>query len=119
MLNRLFQLLLLLAFSLGPCWAQSKITVRKSSEPGVDPFEIKQQLMQQQRWREALREQRSFELLYRLPVHCSLLGGDLSDYACNGFFLRPYAVDGQQLYIKIDPPLHNGGAPERSVKHQN
>ncbi|GGA80315.1 hypothetical protein GCM10011369_22830 [Neiella marina] len=81
-----------------------KIVVRKSSDPEFDVWALKQELIEQNAWNEALRQQQILNWVYSMPPGCLLYRRPYQYYACNNQYWRPYSHQGQQLYIQIDPP---------------
>lgn len=81
------------------------VVVRDSSDPPFDPWQLKRELIQQQAWAEALRQQAALEWLETLPLWCTRVsGGSYGDYECNGLYYRPLQQQGLSGYLRIDPP---------------
>ena len=81
------------------------VVVRDSSDPPFDAFALKRELMQQQAWEEALRQQQSLEWLDQLPLWCTRApGSGASDFSCDGLYYRPFNHQGRDGYLRIDPP---------------
>ncbi len=79
--------------------------VHDSSDPPFDAFALKRELMQQQAWEEALRQQQSLEWLDQLPLWCTRApGSGASDFSCDGLYYRPFSHQGRDGYLRIDPP---------------
>lgn len=96
--------LLLAGMLAGLAWG-GEVRVRDSSDPPFDPWQLKRELMQQQAWAEALRQQQALEWLQNLPLWCSRpRGGSNSDFECDGLFYRPYQHQGQTWYLRVEPP---------------
>ncbi|MBW8191083.1 hypothetical protein K0504_08560 [Neiella marina] len=81
-----------------------KIVVRKSSDPEFDVWAMKQELIQQNAWNEALRQQQVLNWVYSIPPGCLAHAAPYRYYACNNQYWRPYTHQGQNMYIQIDPP---------------
>lgn len=82
-----------------------EVVVRKSSEP-FDAFAVRDQVLQDHQWREALRMQQQLIILRALPLGCVLVPTPYRYFHCGAHFYRPYR-DGEsndELYIEIDPP---------------
>lgn len=82
-----------------------EVVVRKSSEP-FDAFAVRDQVLQDHQWREALRMQQQLTILRALPLGCVLVPTPYRYFHCGAHFYRPYR-DGKsnnELYIEIDPP---------------
>lgn len=85
--------------------AAGPVVVRDSSDQPFDAFAVKRELMQQQAWQEALRQQQSLEWLEQLPLWCTRApGSGASDFSCDGLYYRPFDHHGQDGYLRIDPP---------------
>lgn len=85
--------------------AAGPVVVRDSSDPPFDAFAMKRELMQQQAWQEALRQQQSLEWLEQLPLWCTRApGSGADDFSCDGLYYRPFSHDGHNGYLRIDPP---------------
>lgn len=82
-----------------------KVVVRKSSDPEFDVWAMKQELIEQNAWNEALRQQQILNWVYSIPAGCFAHARPYRYYACNNQFWRPYNYQGEQLYIQIDPPV--------------
>lgn len=80
-----------------------EVRVRDSSDPPFDPWQLKRELMQQQAWAEALRQQQALEWLETLPLWCTRpRNGAGSDFECDGLFYRPYDHQGKTWYLRVD-----------------
>ncbi len=80
-----------------------KVVVRKSSEP-FDAFAVRDQVLREHAWQEALRMQQQINILQALPIGCLLVASPYRYYHCGGQYYRPYTHEQQQLFIQIDPP---------------
>ncbi|MBR9729386.1 hypothetical protein G3R48_15510 [Shewanella intestini] len=80
-----------------------KVVVRNSSEP-FDAFAVRDQVLAEHDWKEALRLQRSLTIIQSLPSGCIVTPSPYRHYRCGHQFYRPYAHNNQQLFIQIDPP---------------
>ncbi len=88
----------------GLAWG-GEVRVRDSHDQSFDPWQLKRELMQQQAWAEALRQQQALEWLDNLPLYCARhKGGRSGDFNCNGRFYRAYQYQGRDGYLRIDPP---------------
>ncbi len=78
-----------------------KIVVRKSSEP-FDAFAVRDQVLREHEWQEALRMQQQVQILQALPLGCILMARPYAYYTCQGVFYRPYQYQNQDVYIRVD-----------------
>ncbi|WP_076407416.1 hypothetical protein [Shewanella sp. UCD-KL12] len=78
-----------------------KIVVRKSSEP-FDAFAVRDQVLREHEWQEALRMQQQIQILQALPIGCILVPRPYAYYSCQGAFYRPYQYQNQDVYIRVD-----------------
>ncbi|UJF22861.1 hypothetical protein [Shewanella sp. OMA3-2] len=92
---------LLMSFSI--CAGQ--VVVRKSSD-SFDAFAVRDQVIKEYEWQEALRMQQQIEILQSLPVGCVPLALPFRYFSCAGLAYRPYEYQNKQLFIQIDPPKH-------------
>ena len=110
-----------LALSLSCLSVAGTVTVQKSSENKPDPWQLKQQILAENAWREQLKYQQGLQWLYQLPLGC--IAGVVRPlyYQCGGNFYRPYQSNGQQLYIQIDPPesTHKNIPADNSSKNSS
>lgn len=91
-----------LFFSLSAAQA-GQIIVQKSSDPNkIDVFELKKELLEQQRWQEQLRAEAHLQWLRELPIGCVV--GENGDYQCGLVWYRPYRYRQQQLFIEVPRP---------------
>jgi len=79
-----------------------QVVVRKSSEP-FDAFAVRDQVLREHEWREALRMQQQINILQSLPIGCIPMARPYAYYSCGGNFFRPYQYQNNELYIQIDP----------------
>lgn len=103
-------------------WA-GYITIQKRSEMSdttPDPWQIKQQILAENQWREWLKTEQGINLLYQLPIGCALFDlpqpryGQLPVYNCFGRFYRPYTWQNQDVFVEVVPPQP---APDSSLPH--
>ena len=78
-----------------------QIVVRKSSEP-FDAFAVRDQVLRDHQWQEALRMQQQIQILQALPTGCILLARPYAYYSCQGLFYRPYQYQNRDVYIQVD-----------------
>jgi len=79
-----------------------QVVVRKSSE-AFDAFAVRDQVLREHEWREALRMQQQINILQSLPVGCIPMVRPYAYFSCGGNFYRPYQYQNKELYIQIDP----------------
>lgn len=89
------------------------ITIVKSSEvspDSPDPWQIKQQILLENQWREWIKTEQGINLLYQLPIGCAVLNGpqprhfSFPVYNCFGRFYRPYSWQNQDVFVEVTPP---------------
>ena len=80
-----------------------QIVVRKSSE-SFDAFAVRDQVLQDYEWQEALRMQQQIQILQSLPLGCLPMAVPYRYFTCNGLAYRPYQYQNKELYIQIDQP---------------
>lgn len=78
-----------------------QVVVRKSSEP-FDAFAVRDQVLRDHQWQQALRMQQQIQILQALPTGCILLARPYTYYACQGIFYRPYQYQDRDVYIQVD-----------------
>ncbi|BAJ00736.1 hypothetical protein [Shewanella violacea] len=78
-----------------------QVVVRKSSEP-FDAFAVRDQVLRDHQWREALRMQQDIQILQALPAGCILLSRPYAYYSCHGLFYKPYQYQNRHVYIQVD-----------------
>lgn len=81
-----------------------EVVVRQSTDPKFDAFAVRDQVLKDHQWQEALRQQQQLNILQSLPLGCLAIMSPYRYYSCAGAFYRPLAQDNQTLYIQIDPP---------------
>lgn len=81
-----------------------QVVVRKSTDPEFDAFAVRDEVLKQHDWQEALRRQEQLQILQSLPLGCLMLPTPYRYYSCGGLFYRPYQQGENTLYIQIDPP---------------
>lgn len=79
-----------------------QVVVRKSSE-AFDAFAVRDRVLREHEWRQALRMQQQINILQSLPIGCIPMARPYNYYSCGGNFYRPYQYQNKQLYIQIDP----------------
>ncbi|MEC4728963.1 hypothetical protein HWQ46_25960 [Shewanella sp. D64] len=88
-----------------------QVVVRKSSEP-FDAFAVRDQVLLDHEWKQALRMQQQIQILQVLPAACIPFSRPYIYYLCNGLSYRPYHYKNKELYIKVDevnqPPMLRG-----------
>ncbi|MEZ9819742.1 hypothetical protein AB4238_03800 [Shewanella sp. 10N.286.45.A1] len=94
--------LLLLCFSSFSA-VSGQVVVRKSSEP-FDAFAVRDQVLLEHDWQQALRFQRQIQILQALPIGCLPITVPYRHFTCGAQFYRPYRYQDKQLYIEIDKP---------------
>ena len=94
--------LLLLCFSSFSA-VSGQVVVRKSSEP-FDAFAVRDQVLLEHDWQQALRFQRQIQILQALPVGCLAVAIPYRYFSCGSQFYRPYSYQNKQLYIEVDEP---------------
>lgn len=94
--------LLLLCFSSFSA-VSGQVVVRKSSEP-FDAFAVRDQVLLEHDWQQALRFQRQIQILQALPIGCLPIAVPYRYFTCGSQFYRPYSYQDKQLYIEIDKP---------------
>ncbi|MCE9685530.1 hypothetical protein LZP73_04765 [Shewanella sp. AS16] len=74
----------------------------------LDVFAVRDAVIREQEWQEALRFQQQLQILQALPLGCVSFFHPYAYYDCAGRFYRPYRQRGQenpqQFYIQITPP---------------
>ncbi|QFU21511.1 hypothetical protein FM038_004680 [Shewanella eurypsychrophilus] len=93
--------LALLLFVLPSYVDAGQVVVRKSSEP-FDAFAVRDQVLREHEWQEALRMQQQIQILQALPVGCILMARPYAYYSCQGSFYRPYQYKNKDVYIQVD-----------------
>jgi|GEM_PF-1350984 len=86
-----------------------QVVVRKSTEY-FDAFAVRDQVLREHEWQEALRMQQQINILQSLPMGCILMAQPYAYYSCGNEFYRPYQYQTKELYIQIDP-LHSATSP--------
>lgn len=81
--------------------AAGQVVVRKSSEP-FDAFAVRDKVLLEHEWKEALRMQQQIQILQALPLACTPYSRPYIYYRCNGLFYRPYQYKNKELYIQVD-----------------
>ena len=94
---------LLLLFISSFSAVSGQVVVRKSSEP-FDAFAVRDQVLLEHDWQQALRFQRQIQILQALPVGCLAVAIPYRYYSCGSQFYRPYSYQNKQLYIEVDEP---------------
>ncbi|NRD72583.1 hypothetical protein HQQ94_04855 [Shewanella sp. VB17] len=94
-------LFFLFAFYFSPIAFSGQIVVRKSSEP-FDAFAVRDEVLREYEWKEALRMQQQIDILQSLPLNCIPFRSPYHYYHCNGLFYRPYLYENKELYIQVD-----------------
>ncbi|AQS39669.1 hypothetical protein Sps_04584 [Shewanella psychrophila] len=89
-----------------------QVVVRKSSEP-FDAFAVRDQVLRDHEWQEALRMQQQIQILQALPAGCILLSRPYAYYSCHGLFYRPYQYQKRDVYIQVDAV---GDQAEQAIK---
>ncbi len=79
-----------------------QVVVRKSTE-AFDAFAVRDQVLREHEWQEALRMQQQINILQSLPMGCMLMARPYNYYSCGGNFYRPYQYQNEEIYIQIDP----------------
>ncbi|GAA0779934.1 MULTISPECIES: hypothetical protein [Pseudomonadati] len=80
-----------------------QVVVRKSSE-SFDAFAVRDQVLKDYEWQEALRMQQQIQILQSLPLGCLPMAVPYRYFTCNGLAYRPYQYQNKELYIQIDQP---------------
>ena len=78
-----------------------QVVVRKSSEP-FDAFAVRDQVLLEHEWKEALRMQQQIQILQALPTACTPFARPYVYYRCGDVFYRPYHYQNKALYIQVD-----------------
>ncbi|MFT5788137.1 MAG: hypothetical protein ACI8SJ_000234 [Shewanella sp.] len=103
LMNKVISIGLLLLFSYSLPAAAGQVVVRKSSEP-FDAFAVRDQVLADHEWQEALRFQQQIQILQVLPIGCLPVAIPYRYFTCRGQFYRSYEYQNKQLYIEIDQP---------------
>ncbi|MCE2570998.1 hypothetical protein [Motilimonas eburnea] len=87
------------------------VTIQKRSEiseASPDPWQIKQQILADNQWREWLKTEQGIRLLYQLPVGCVVVTRPMPSHAplyhCLGHFYRSYTWQNQDVFVEVSPP---------------
>lgn len=88
-----YLLFFLFAFYFSPIAFSGQIVVRKSSEP-FDAFAVRDEVLREYEWKEALRMQQQIDILQSLPLNCIPFRSPYHYYHCNGLFT-------DLIYMKI------------------
>ena len=104
-------LLLFLTLNVNTAFA-GQVVVRKSSEP-FDAFAVRDQVLLENEWREAVRMQQQIQILQALPMACTPFSRPYVYYRCNGHFYRPYQYQNKELYIEVDDIRPTSGQAEQ------
>ncbi|MCL1059558.1 hypothetical protein L2729_16425 [Shewanella gelidimarina] len=102
-MNKVFSISLLLLFTTSLPAAAGQVVVRKSSEP-FDAFAVRDQVLADHEWQEALRFQQQIQILQALPMGCLPVAIPYRHFTCRGQFYRPYEYQNKHLYIEIEQP---------------
>ncbi|MCG9695790.1 hypothetical protein [Shewanella sp. Isolate11] len=101
-------LCILLSLLLSTLAFSGEIVVTKSSKP-FDAFAVRDQVLKDAQWQQALRMQQQINILQALPSGCVMTQGHRPYFHCGQQFYRPYNYKGanngsKKVYIQIDPP---------------
>lgn len=80
-----------------------QVVVRKSTDEPFDAFAVRDQVLLEHEWQEALRMQQQIQILQSLPLGCVLVAHPYRYYRCRGQYFRPYDYQGGEVYIQVDP----------------